>query len=315
MRVVYMGTPEFAVPPLSALIEAGHEIAGVYTQPDRPKGRGHRLVAPPVKDLALKAGLEVYQPEGFRDPTAVETLRALEPEVIVVAAYGRLLPQSVLDIPRYGCVNIHASLLPRLRGAAPIQWAILRGDTLTGVTTMQMAAGLDTGDILLSKSTAIDPQEDAAELYNRLSRMGADLILPTLEGLRAQSIQPVKQENELSTYAPMLDKSLSPIDWSRPAQALHNQVRGLQPWPVASTIWDGRTLKIHRSKICDGHAAPGEAMVRESRLFVGCGDGRLLELCEVQLEGSRRMSAGELLRGHPMAIGTVFETISKEDAQ
>ena len=229
MRVVYMGTPEFAVPPLSALIEAGHEIAGVYTQPDRPKGRGHRLVAPPVKDLALKAGLEVYQPEGFRDPTAVETLRALEPEVIVVAAYGRLLPQSVLDIPRYGCVNIHASLLPRLRGAAPIQWAILRGDTLTGVTTMQMAAGLDTGDILLSKSTAIDPQEDAAELYNRLSRMGADLILPTLEGLRAQSIQPVKQENELSTYAPMLDKSLSPIDWSRPAQALHNQVRGLQP--------------------------------------------------------------------------------------
>lgn len=315
MRVVYMGTPDFAVPPLSALLNAEHEIVGVYTQPDRPKGRGHRLAPPPVKVLALEAGLKVFQPEGFRESAAVEMLRSLEPEVIVVAAYGRLLPQRVLDIPRYGCVNIHASLLPRLRGAAPIQWAILRGDTVTGVTTMQMAAGLDTGDILLSQSTAIDPQEDAQALYYRLSQMGADLILPTLEGLRSGTIQPVRQEEERATYAPMLNKSLSPIDWSRPAEELHNQVRGLQPWPVASTVLEEKTWKIHRSRVCDGCAAPGEAVVRDGRLYVGCGDGRLLEFCEVQLEGSRRMSAQDLLRGHPLPVGAVFETISKEDEQ
>lgn len=315
MRVVYMGTPEFAVPALSALMNAGHEIAGVYTQPDRPKGRGHRLTPPPVKILALQAGLKVFQPEGFRESAAVEALRTLEPEVIVVAAYGRILPQRVLDIPRLGCVNIHASLLPRLRGAAPIQWAILRGDTVTGVTTMQMAAGLDTGDILLSQSTAIDPQEDAQALYCRLSQMGADLILPTLEGMHSGTIQPVRQEEERATYAPMLDRSLSPIDWSRPADELHNQVRGLQPWPVASTVLEGKRWKIHRSRVCDGPAAPGEAVVRDGRLYAGCGDGRLLELCEVQLEGSRRMSAQELLRGHPLSPGAVFETISKEDAQ
>lgn len=314
MRLVYMGTPDFAVPPLVALAQAGHEIAAVYTQPDRPKGRGHRMVAPPVKEKALELGFPVIQPEGFRDCAVVDALRALQPEAIVVAAYGRLLPQSVLDIPRLGCVNIHASLLPRLRGAAPIQWSILRGDTVTGVTTMLMAAGLDTGDILIKRDTAIDPNEDAAVLYDRLSRMGAELILPTLEGLRDKTLTPTPQDHAASTYAPMLDKSLSPIDWSRPAAELHNQVRGLQPWPVASTRWDGRVLKIHRSKLGDGRAAPGQVVVREGRLFTGCGDGRLLELCEVQLEGSRRMSASELLRGHPMAEGTVFESISKEDA-
>lgn len=314
MRLVYMGTPEFAVPALSALYHAGHEIVGVYTQPDRPKGRGHRLVAPPVKVRAQELSLPVFQPEGFRESTVVDALRTLEPEAIVVAAYGRLLPQSVLDIPRFGCVNIHASLLPRLRGAAPIQWSILRGDTVTGVTTMLMAAGLDTGDILLKRETEIDPLEDAASLYDRLSQMGANLILPTLEGLKDGTITPVPQDDAESTYAPMLNKSLSPIDWNRSAQELHNQVRGLQPWPVASTLWEERVLKIHRSQVVDGPAAPGQTVQQDGRLYVGCGDGRLLELCEVQLEGSRRMSAGELLRGHPMENGTILKSvITKED--
>ncbi len=312
MRVVYMGTPDFAVPPLSALHREGHEIVGVYSQPDRPKGRGHKLVAPPVKERALELGIPVFQPEGFRDPLAVEELRALAPEVIVVAAYGRILPQSVLDIPRYGCVNIHASLLPRLRGAAPIQWSILRGDSVTGVTTMMMAAGLDTGDILLTQETPIDENEDAATLYERLSRMGAQLILPTLEGLEQGTITPVPQEDALSTYAPMLHKGLSPIDWSNSAAEIHNQVRGLQPWPVATTLWEGKTLKIHRTRLAEGKAAPGETVQKDGNLYVGCGDGRLLELCEIQLEGSRRMSAAEVLRGHPMASGTVFESIKGE---
>lgn len=315
MRLVYMGTPEFAVPALSALYDTGHEIVGVYTQPDRPKGRGHRLVAPPVKVRAQELSLPVFQPEGFRETAVVDALRTLEPEVIVVAAYGRILPQNVLDIPHYGCVNIHASLLPRLRGAAPIQWSILRGDTVTGVTTQLMAAGIDTGDILMKRETEIDPLEDAASLYDRLSQMGAKLILPTLEGLKDGTITPIPQDDAESTYAPMLNKSLSPIDWNRSAQELHNQVRGLQPWPVASTLWEGKVLKIHRSQIVDGHAAPGKTVQRDGRLYAGCGDGRLLELCEVQLEGSRRMSAGELLRGHPMALSTVFESVTKEDDQ
>lgn len=316
MRLVYMGTPEFAVPPLRALLEAGHDIAGVYTQPDRPKGRGHRLMPPPVKECAQENSLPVFQPDGFRNPDAVEALRELAPEAIVVAAYGRILPQSVLDIPRYGCINIHASLLPRLRGAAPIQWAILRGDTETGVTTMQMAAGLDTGDILMRRTTPIDPEEDAEMLYERLSRMGAELIVPTLEGVQSSAIQPIAQDDALSTYAPMLDRSLSPMDWNRSAAELHNQVRGLRPWPAASTLWNDKPLKIHRTRVAEGLSLnPGQAAVQDGRLLVGCGGDTLLELCELQLEGSRRMSADELLRGHPLDSHTVFASVEKEKKQ
>lgn len=303
-----MGTPEFAVPCLSALIEAGHGVAAVFTRKDSPVGRKQVLQAPPVKLLALEKGIPVFQPATLRDAEMERVLRDLAPDVIVVAAYGKILPKNILELPKYGCVNVHASLLPKYRGAAPIQQAVLDGEAVTGVTAMQMAEGLDTGDILFREETAIGPDETSGELTERLARIGAGLIVRTLAALEAGAVTPVPQDDAESSYAPMLTKERSPLDWSRPAQELHNQVRGLSPWPSASTVFGGKGLKVHRSRVAGkcvglpGQVLPGTAF------SVACGDGMALELTEVQPEGGKRMNGTDFLRGHP-AEGIVLKNV------
>lgn len=304
MRIVFMGTPDFAVPCLQALLDAGHTVCGVYTQPDKPVGRKQILTPPPVKALALANEIPVYQPETFRNPEAVETLAALEPELIAVVAYGKLLPKSVLDIPPLGCVNVHGSLLPKYRGAAPIQWAVLNGDKTTGVTTMYMAEGLDTGDMLLKTETAIDPDETSGALFDRLAEMGASLLVETVDGLQRGALTREPQDESLASHTKKIDKSLCPIDWTAAAAHIHNQVRGLSPWPVATTTFRGKTLKIHKTgrEVPTVSGKAGEILQKDGRYFVACGEGAL-ELLEVQYEGSRRMAAADFFRGHPAERG------------
>ncbi|HIT52436.1 MAG TPA: methionyl-tRNA formyltransferase [Candidatus Fimivicinus intestinavium] len=308
MRIVFMGTPEFAVPCLERLLQDGHEVAGVFTQPDKPKGRGYAMAAPPVKQAAQRAALPVFQPISVKTEETLAQLRELAPELIVVVAYGKILPRAVLELPEYGCINVHASLLPRLRGAAPIQWAILRGDQKSGVTTMYMDTGLDTGDMLLKAETPIGADETAGELHDRLSQMGAQLLSDTLHALQRGSLRREPQREEDSTYAPMLDKSLCPIDWSKTAQEIHNQIRGLSPWPVAVTRLRGRQLKVHTSRLEEqsGVGPAGAVVVGKDCIRVVCGDGRLLSLVCVQPEGGKRMAAADFLRGHPIQEGTIL---------
>lgn len=310
MRIVFMGTPAFAVPCLERLLQDGHEVAGVFTQPDKPKGRGYAVTPPPVKQAAQKAGIPVFQPACVKTEEALAQLRALSPALIVVVAYGKILPQAILELPEYGCINVHASLLPRLRGAAPIQWAILRGDQKSGVTTMRMDTGLDTGDMLLRAETAIGPDETAGELHDKLSVLGARLLSETLCALQAGKLQRTPQQAGASTYAPMLDKSLCPIDWSRPAREIHNQIRGLSPWPVAVTRLQGRGLKVHASRLTADTACgqPAGAVITgaDGELRVACGDGCVLSLLCLQAEGGKRMAAADFLRGHPVQAGTVL---------
>ena len=289
MRLVFLGTPAFAVPTLEAMVRAGHEVALVVTQPDRPRGRGQSPAAPPVKEAAVRLGLPVAQPERVRRPEAVEQLRAIGAEAMVVVGYGQIIPQSVIDLAPLGIINVHASLLPKYRGAGPIQWAILNGETRTGVTTMRIDAGLDTGDILLKAETEIGPEENAIELGRRLAVMGADLLVETLAGLR--TIVAEKQDSAQATYARLLKKVDGAIDWSRPAEAVHNQVRGLQPWPGAYTNFRGQTLHVWRTRVAAPGARPG---VRP--WVVACGGGAL-ELLEVQLEGRKRISASDFANG------------------
>jgi methionyl-tRNA formyltransferase len=299
LKIVFMGTPEFAVPPLQALINAGHEVAAVFTRRDKPVGRKQILTAPPVKTLAVENGIPVFQPDTLRSAETEEILRRIAPDVIVVAAYGKILPKNILELPRFGCVNVHASLLPKYRGAAPIQQAILDGESVTGVTTMQMAEGLDTGDILLSEKTKIDPEETAGELTVRLSEIGAHLIVKTLTALEAGTVTPVPQNDAESSYAPMLTKERSPIDWKRTAVQIHNQVRGLSPWPSACTVYQGKKLKIHRTRLAGTAAGiPGQILAGKEFKVV-CGDGTALELLEVQPEGRKKMKGSDFLRGHP----------------
>lgn len=304
MRMVFMGTPDFAVPALQRLISDGHELVGVFTQPDKPKGRGYQLQPPPVKELALQAGIPVYQPTTFKDGEALKILQTLAPEVIVVVAYGKMLPTSVLELPKYGCINVHGSLLPKYRGAAPIQWSVLNGDAVTGVTTQQMAYEMDTGDILMTSETAIGENETSGELYDRLREMGAQLCSETIAALG--TLQPRKQDPDQATYAPMLSKELSPVDWSRTAQQIHNQIRGLSPWPTAVTTMDGKRIKLHASRRCTesaGDVAPG-TILQSRPLQVACGENTVLEIVELQAEGSRRMTAEVFLCGHPIQPGT-----------
>ncbi|HIS69662.1 MAG TPA: methionyl-tRNA formyltransferase [Candidatus Gallacutalibacter stercoravium] len=301
MRIVFMGTPAFAVPCLQALVEAGHEVCGVFTQPDKPKGRGYHLIAPPVKEYAITKNIPVFQPQKMRDGEALAQLEQLQPEIIVVVAYGKLLPPDILQLPPKGCVNVHASLLPKYRGAAPIQWSVLNGEKITGVTTMMMDEGLDTGDMLESEQTEIGAEETAGELQERLAPLGAKLLVRTLEKIQAGTAVRTKQEDSLSCYAPMLQKSLSPIDWNKPADAVHNLVRGLNPWPGASTVLEGKQLKIHRATLAQGSGAPGEVLSLDP-FVVACGDQRALQLQEVQYEGKKRMPAQDFLRGHPVKL-------------
>lgn len=309
MRIVFMGTPEFAVPCLRQMLEEGRHLAGVFTQPDKPKGRGHRLAAPPVKELALLHGIPVYQPKSMRTAESAELLRSLTPDLVVVTAYGKILPQEILEIPPLGCINVHASLLPRYRGAGPIQWAVINGETRTGVTTQQMALGVDTGDMLLWKETAIGENETAGELHDRLSLLGAEVLSDTLKALEAGTLRPVPQKEEDATHAPMLSKELSRLDFTRPARELHHLIQGLSPWPCAEALLNGKRLKIYRSELVsmdEEHPLPPGTLTGGGELLVSAGQG-LLRLTEVQYEGSRRMSGSDFLRGHPAPAGARLE--------
>jgi len=302
MRCVFLGTPTFAVPTLESLVSAGHDVTCVVTQPDRPSGRGHQLTASPVKEAALRLGLTVYQPERVRRPEAVQYLAALAPEAMVVVGYGQIIPQSVIDIPPRGIINVHASLLPRYRGAGPVQWAIANGEIRTGVTTMRIDAGLDTGDMLLKTETDIGPDETAVELGTRLAVMGAALLVETLG--RIASITPRKQDAAQATYAPLLKKEDGLIDWGQPAQVIHNRVRGFQPWPGAYTRFRGQQLHIWKSRVvANERGAPGQLLLHPLRSV--CGEGAL-QLIEVQLEGRKRISAEAFVNGQHVGNGDVL---------
>ena len=309
MKIVFMGTPDFAVATLERLFQEGHDVVGVFTMEDKPRGRHMVLTPPPVKVCAQEHGVPVYQPKSLSHGEAMPILEKLQPDVIVVAAYGMILKSDVLHFPKYGCINVHASLLPKYRGAAPINKVILDGETVTGVTAMQMDEGLDTGDMLLSKSIAIGENETAGELFDRLAILGGDVIAETLEQAEAGTLHPVPQDNEKMTYAPMLSKKDSAVDWSRSAQEIHNQIRGLNPWPTAVTIYRGKNFKLHRSLLTGKtHAGmnPGTLIVQKDHLYVVCGDGAELELTEVQPLGSRKMSAADFLRSHAPEPGESF---------
>ena len=304
MRILFMGTPEFAVASLKRLVEDGHQVCGVFTQPDKPKNRGHKMAFSPVKEYALTVGIPVYQPLKMRDGAALDIVRELAPELIVVAAYGKLLPEDILNTPPYGSINVHSSLLPKYRGAAPINWAILNGERVTGVSIMYMAKGLDAGDVILCRETPIDPDEDAQALTARLALLGADALAEAVEQLKNGTAQRTAQDHSAFTYAPMLDRSLSPMDFTRSAQQLHDQVRGLIPWPCASMTLDGRTVKVYRTAI-GGETALAAGRIAEAGkqgLAIACGDGRLLRVLELQAEGGKRMAAADYLRGHPVQV-------------
>ena len=305
MRIVFMGTPDFAVPSLQALIDAGHEVCAAYTQPDKPQGRKQVLTPPPVKVLAQQYGIPVYQPATLKDAAEQERLRALEPEAIIVAAYGKLLPKAVLDIPPRGCINVHGSLLPRWRGAAPIQWAVIAGDKTAGVTTMRMAEGLDTGDMLLKYETPIGARETAGELFDRLAQAGAALLVETLD--RLDDITPVPQEDSQSCYAHMLDKEMAVIDWAKSAHEIDCLIRGLNPWPVALTTLDGARLKVYAAQPVSGAGRPGEVLESDPKkgFVIACG-ADALRLDEVQLVGGKRMKSADFLRGHAVPRGTIL---------
>lgn len=304
MRIVFMGTPEFAVPSLESLHRAGHQVVGVFTQPDKPKNRGMKLTASPVKEFALSKSIPVFQPATLRDGAALETLRELAPELIVVAAYGKLLPDEILTLPKMGCINVHSSLLPKFRGAAPINWAILAGERETGVTIMHMAHDLDAGDVILAARTEIGENETAPELYDRLALMGGTLVVQAVEQL-AQGTAPRQLQDESQvTLAPMLSRDMSPMDFTRPAEALHAQVRGLLPWPAATTVLGGVRCKVLASRLTGesaGNKAPGTvAQADKNGLKLVCGDGKMLELVTIQPDGKKAMAAAAFLSGHPL---------------
>jgi len=308
MRIVFLGTPEFAVPTLEGLVSAGHDVAGVFTQPDRPKGRGNRLTETPVKRAALQFGIPVYQPERIRRPEAVEQLQKLGAEVMVVVGYGQIIPQSIIDLPPNGILNVHASLLPKYRGAAPIQWAIANGERETGVTIMQIDAGLDTGDMLLKQSVAIGPDETAPELSARLAPLGAQLLLDAIREIEAGSIRREKQNDAEASYAPILKKEDGRIDWFAPAQKIYDRLRGFAPWPGAYTAFRGQPLIVLRAKpVEDRDIPPGVLKAEQRRLFAGCGETNALELLEVQPAGKRGMSADAFLNGYKIASGERLE--------
>lgn len=303
MKILFMGTPDFAVPSLEALIGAGHTIVGAFTQPDKPKNRGMKMQAPPVKVCAQSHAIPVFQPTKLRDGAALETIQGLAPDLIVVAAYGRILPQEILDYPKLGCINVHSSLLPKYRGAAPIHWSILNGDQETGVTIMHMALALDAGDIISQAVTPIDPDETVEQLHDRLAKIGADLLVKTVEQIADGTAVRTPQEESLVTLAPMLSRALSPMDWNRPARELHNQVRGLIPWPAAVTELNGVRCKVFSTSVLGETTgkAPGSVLAADKHgLKIACGGGTVLQINELQADGGKRMKAPDYLRGHPI---------------
>lgn len=304
MRIVYMGTPAIAATCLQALHSAGHEIVGVYTKPDTPKNRGMKMACSEVKEYAVNAGLPVYQPATFRDEQTYEELKGLAPDLIAVVAYGKLLPQRVLDIPQYGCINIHASVLPLLRGAGPIQWAILNGFAETGVTAMYMTAQMDAGDIIAVEKTPIDPAETAGELTERLAVLGAELLCRTVASIADGTAARIPQDADAATYAPMLTKDMSPIDWSCTRRQIVDHIRGLNPWPIATAQLGGTLFKIYRAEPLEilTEKAPGQLVSLDKQgLQVACGDG-VIRITQLQAQGGKRMAAADYFRGHPIQI-------------
>ena len=300
-----MGTPDFAVASLKKLIESKNEISLVITQPDKPKGRGYILTPPPVKKFAIENNLEVFQPKTLKTDETLEKISNINPDVIVVVAYGKILPKNIIDMPKYGCINVHASLLPKYRGAAPIQWAIINGEKKTGVTTMYMDEGLDTGDMLLKEETEILSDETVEELHDKLSYMGANLLIKTLDALISKKIVPQKQQNDQFSYAPMINKNIALINWNKIANEIHNFIRGLKPWPAAYTYLNSKHFKIHKSHpvVFDGQFEPSE-VISVNPLIVGCKNNTALELIEVQYEGKKRMNAKEFIKGHKIELKT-----------
>lgn len=304
MRVVFMGTPDISATCLRRLVEEKFDVIGVYTKPDMPKNRGMKLVMSETKTYAISQGLPVYQPASFRDDTVVEELRSLAPDVVAVVAYGKILPQRVLEIPKYGCINIHASILPKLRGSGPVQWAILNGEKETGVTAMYMAAEMDAGDIIEIRKTPIEPYENAQSLLDRLAGIGAELLCDTLRAVQAGTVTRTPQDASEATFAPMLTKALCPIDWTMTMRRITDQVRGLDPWPVATAELGGTRFKIYSVRPTEKKTelAPGTPVALTKRgLEIACGDG-VLEILELQADGGKRMRAPDYFRGHPIAL-------------
>ena len=300
MRVVFMGTPDIAATCLKKILADCFEVVGVYTQPDRPKGRGMKLVASPVKEVALAHDLPVFQPENFREEETVEQLRSLKPDICAVVAYGRILPQKVLDVPTYGCINIHASVLPKYRGSAPYQWAVLDGLAETGVTAMYLCREMDAGDIIDVSKTPIGENETAGELLDRLAVLGADLLSKTLTRFESGKVEAAPQNPAEVCFAPMLDKTMCPIDWTKTARQVHNHVRGRHPWPVATMELQGKTFKVHETRVVEGNGAPGKILgLTKTGLRIACGEGAV-EILSLQAEGGKRMAAPDYFRGHPL---------------
>jgi methionyl-tRNA formyltransferase len=304
VKLVFMGTPAFAVPSLEHTVEAGHDVIAVFTQPDRPKGRGQKDAVSSVNEAAVRLGLAVHQPERVRSPEVVEQLRGMAPEAMVVVGYGQIIPKVILDIPPQGIINVHASLLPKYRGAAPIQWAIARGETHTGVTTMRINQGLDTGDVFMKCETAIGPEENAVELGQRLAVAGAELLVRTLAEL--SSIRPEPQDDSQATYAPILKREDGKIDWHLSAREILNRIRGFEPWPGGYGFLQGQRLQIWSASVGEHKLPPGTLHVENRKLYVGCGSGESIELREVQLEGKKRMPAAAFLNGFPISSQEVL---------
>lgn len=303
MRIAFMGTPGFAVPSLNQLIQDGHEIVGVYTQPDKPKNRGMKLTPPPVKVVAIESQLPVFQPKTLKDEEVQRELAALAPDLIVVAAYGKILPKAVLDLPPLGCINVHSSLLPKYRGAAPINWAVLNGEEMTGVTIMHMAEALDAGDIILQAATPIDQNETVEQLHDRLAVLGAEQLSKAVTALADGTAPRIPQDESQYTYAPMLSREMSPIDWSRPALEIHNQIRGLVPWPATTMELAGTKFKVFAAFVTDDTSKEpaGTTLGSDKKgIRMVCGDGVVLCVTEVQAPGKKRMRAVDYLRGHPI---------------
>lgn len=305
MKILFMGTPDFAVPSLQMLIDSTHEIVGVFTQPDKPQGRKQILTPPPVKVLAEKHGIAVHQPVSLKNEAILPLLQETQPDLIIVVAYGKILPKYVLEFPKLGCVNVHGSLLPRWRGAAPIQWSVIAGDPFAGVATMKMAEGLDTGDILLMERTEIGARETAGELFDRLSELGANVLRDTLVRLETGDLVGIPQEEAQATYASMLDKEMAVIDWTKSAHEIDCLIRGLNPWPIALTTLDGARMKLFTAVPEQASGTPGTVLEADTKkgLLVACGSGAL-RIMELQMVGGKRMAAKDYLRGHQIALGT-----------
>lgn len=318
MRILFMGTPDFSVPTLMSLINSEHEIVGVVTQPDKPKGRGKHLQYTPVKEAALEHGLSVYQPNRVRDEDFIEEMRALNIDVAVVIAFGQILSKEFLDMPRYGCINVHASLLPKYRGSAPIQWTIIEGEMVTGVTIMQMDVGIDTGNMFLKQEVIIDNNETGGSLHDKLSVVGGPLLLIAMDKLEAGTLEPVKQNEALANYVPMLDKQLGNISWNKPAIEIERLIRGLNPWPSAYTYLDGKLLKLWEAKevvLVDDDHTPGSIFdITNEGMVIKCARNGLL-VTSLQLQGKKRMATSDFLRGHNVEIGRILGQVQPEETK